>query len=293
MNNLAKQNILPEVHLTEVGLTGLDGVDEATFFEIGVDLVRSEHGLQWAIGDWYNAIPAGKGNRYVEDEGKAKACLEVGLNPNTARECGRVARKFRTANRLAALTFKHHQQLAIDDLAQLQRTELLKLAVAGSPTKKGGESRMWSSTRLKEERDKLLGILPPEPIDGFTEKADALTEAVVSVLPKTAGRRAVNTTKAGIKKLAADMQHEFNNAVEKKVDEELKAQRQNLRDAEAKAKEEFERTINMKAGVKAFMNRDEFMLVRACLHPDKNSHPRAGEAFTIFNRLADVKSWEK
>ena len=152
---------------------------------------------------------------------------------------------------------------------------------------------MWSSKRLKEERDKLLGILPPEPVDGFVEKVDALTEAVVSVLPKTAGRRAVNQTKTGLKKLAADMQHEFTNAVEKKVDENLKIQRENLKKAKAKSEEEFDRTIKMKAGVRAFMDRDEFMLVRACLHPDRNTHPKAGEAFTIFNRLADVKAWDK
>ena len=291
MNELTEQNTQPRI--TEIGMSGLDAVDEVTFFQIGHKLVQAEHGLQWAIGDWYNAIPAGESGRYGDDEGKAKACLEVGLNPNTARECGRVARKFNTANRLAVLTFKHHQQLAIDELAPLQRTELLKLAAAGSPARKNGGYVVWSSKRLKEERDKLMGILPPEPVDGFTEKADALTEAVVSVLPKTAGRRAVNTTKNGIKKLAADMQHEFNSAVDKKVGEKVKSQRQNLNDLEAKAKEEFDRTIKMKAGVKAFMSKDEFMLVRACLHPDKNSHPRASEAFTIFNRLAEVKSWNK
>jgi len=273
----------PNVGITDIGLPDISGLDEATFFELGHRLVQAEHGLQWAIGDWYNAIPWGN---------KEKACVEVGLNYRTAKECGIVSSKFKMTTRVVILSFKHHRQLVHADIGKGQRTELLRLAVAGSPAKNGA-SKIWSSARLKEERDKLLGLSPPAPVDGFAEKVHTLTEAVVSVLPKSAGRRSVNKTKSGIQKLAADMQHDFHKAVEKQVDLDLKVQRENLRTAKADAQEEFDRTIKMQAGVKAFMTREEFILVRSCLHPDKNSHPRAGEAFTIFNRLADVKAWDK
>jgi hypothetical protein len=288
MNELAQQNTQPRI--TEIGMSGLDGMDEATFFDMGHKLVQAEHGLQWAIGDWYNAIPAGSANQYVKAEGKMKACLEVGLNPENARKSGRVSKIFASGLRRPLLSFKHHKDIMHDDLMRPDYVRLLDRAIEGSPLK-GGNIKIWSARRLKEERDRMLGIIPAEPVDGFVEKVDALTEAVVSVLPKTAGRRAVNTTKTGLRKLAADMQHEFTNAVEKKVDEDLKVIRGNLEKAKAKSEEEFDRTIKMKAGVRAFMDRDEFMLVRACLHPDRNTHPKADEAFTIFNRLADVKSW--
>jgi len=283
MNELAEQSQQFTDGITEVGLVGADDLDEADFFEAGRVIVKAEHGLQWAIGDWYNLIKWGD---------KEKACERIGLKDSTAKTYGAVASTFIMATRMANLPFGHHVVAAHEDIRKGKRTELLKLAIEGTPNKNGVNVR-WSAKRLKEERDKILGIMPPEPVDGFVEKVDALTEAVVSVLPKTAGRVAVNKTRKGVQKLAADMQHEFNKAVDKKVDESLKVQRDNLKTAKTKAKDEFERTINMQAGVKAFMNREEFILVRSCLHPDKNSHPKANEAFTIFNRLADVKAWDK
>jgi len=281
MNELT-QNTQPNMRILGIGLPDLDGMDEAEFFDIGHQLVDVGVGLQWAVGDWYNAIPWGD---------REKACVEVGLKYSTAKTYGAVAGRIKMANRMANLSFKHHTIAAHEDISKGQRTELLKLALAGSPAKKNGGYVMWSSKRLKEERDKILGITPREPIEGFAEKADAVTEAVVNALPKSAGKRAVNTARSGMNKLAADMKHDFNNAVEKQVDEDLKVIRGNLKTAQTKAKDEFTRTIKMQAGVKAFMNRDEFILVRSCLHPDKNTHPKASEAFTIFNRLADVKAW--
>ena len=47
----------------------------------------------------------------------------------------------------------------------------------------------------------------------------------------------------------------------------------------------------MGAGIKAFLTKKEFILIRSCLHPDKNTHPKATEAFQAFNKLADVKNW--
>jgi len=186
MNELEKKQV--NMAISEVGLSGLDGIDEATFFDIGHKLVQAEHGLQWAIGDWYNAIPWGD---------KEKACNEVGQPYLTAQKYGQIASKYQIRTRVRNLSFKHHRTLVHADLGESDRTLLLQMAITGSPTNKDGEFKKWSSKRLKEERDKLLGIIPPEPVDGFVEKVDALTEAVVSVLPKTAGRVAVNKTKKG------------------------------------------------------------------------------------------------
>lgn len=272
---------MKQPRITEIGLPSLDWMDEATFFELGHRLVNAEHGLQWAIGDWYNAIPWGD---------KEKACNKVGLNFRTARENGLVSGVFKYGARAPELTYSHHRKIIHADINKSQRTELLKLAVAGS---KNGACKAWSSERLREERDKILGILPPEPVDGFVEKVDALTEAVIDALPKVAGKKAINTAKRGLKKLADDMQHEFTRAVDKRVDEKLKGRRERLKSIEDEAKATFDNAVRIKAGVKAFMTKAEFALVRSCLHPDKNPHPKANEAFTIFNRLADVKAWDK
>ncbi|NEX15785.1 MAG: hypothetical protein C1943_03870 [Halochromatium sp.] len=66
-----------------------------------------EQGMQWAIGDWYNAIPWGD---------KEAACNKAGLNYNTAFNYGQVAKRFEFTLRKVNCTFSHHQRLAIDAL---------------------------------------------------------------------------------------------------------------------------------------------------------------------------------
>lgn len=290
MNELTKQSAFS---ITEVGLTGLDDLNEDEFFALGRQIVQAEQGLQWAIGDWYNSIPKGYRNSHGSEDGKQAACEAVGLNFKTAYQYGKTAREFSFANRLAKLTFTHHFRLIHDDLTHGQRLHLLEMAERGTPDK-NGEYRPWTVKRMLEDRDKLLDIAPPpEPIEEFNDKVEGLTKAVAGALPKAAGKKAINATRRGLQKLADDMRHEFDNVVNKKVEETVKGQRENLRQAKDRAEEEFNRTIKMKAGVKAFMTKAEFTLVRSCLHPDKNSHPKASEAFTIFNRLADVKAWDR
>jgi hypothetical protein len=70
--------------------------------EAGRFLAKIEHGMQWAIGDWYNGIR----DEYGE---KKAACERAGLNYKTARAYGNVASKYEVSRRLDTLRFDHHQ----------------------------------------------------------------------------------------------------------------------------------------------------------------------------------------
>ena len=74
--------------------------------------------MQWAIGDWYNAI---------KGEGKQEACERVGLDYKNSQLCATVCSKFSMPAR-AGIPFVHHKVLSVNDLTDNQRMSLLKLA---------------------------------------------------------------------------------------------------------------------------------------------------------------------
>lgn len=267
MNALSKN-----VDITEVGINGLGDLTENQFFKVGERLSSIDKGLQWAIGDWYNAIPWGD---------KAAACERAGLNYDTARTYGVVASAFKIDTRVSILAFKHHQMLTHSDLTKTDRKRLLKKA----------EVEGMSSAKLKHERDIILGLAAPAPTRVYDASVDALEASVTASLPEGTGKKTINSVVKGLKKEAAKLKHEFTAAVEQRAEEKSKVQRENMKTAQHRADEQYEKAVHMAAGVKAFMTKKEFLLVRACLHPDKNPNPKANEAFTIFNRLADVKDW--
>ena len=123
-----------ELEITSTGIDGLETVEELVFFEYGHKLAEAEHGLQWAIGDWYNAIPWGD---------KQKACERVGLNYKTAQDNATVAKIYQMSGRSGNLTFSHHRLLTTSDLAKVDRGKLLTRA----------KNEGWSGKRLKEERE--------------------------------------------------------------------------------------------------------------------------------------------
>lgn len=273
MNELAK--------ITETGLVGIENLAEKEFFDQGRKLAKMEHGLQWAIGDWYNNIPRGTGNQYEGTEGKAAACKLVGLNAKTARDYAATARQFAMSTRIDIASFKHHRILTIGELTPQDRKRLLQRAI----------EHKWSSSRLQKERDIFLGR-PQEPeTKSFDDGIKRLEAEVEKTLPKETNKATINKVKSGIEKLAKEMKHDFTDAVEKSAEAKSKIQRDALKKVQAEAEAARESAIKMKAGVKAFMTKEEFTLIRSCLHPDKNPNPKAEKAFTIFNRLADVKNW--
>lgn len=267
---------MPETNspqVTGVGFTGLDNLSEDEFFEVGFRLHDMERGMQWCIGDWFNAIPWGD---------KKAACEKVGISYKHAAKCGSVCEVYQSLPRSKLLGFVHHQTVAVEALSDGQRLDLLKQA----------EKEGWSSARLKTERDSVLGLEPPVPTKSLDTTAESLVEAVKETLPKSASKKTVTAATRAVKKIYTDMKHEFVKSVQQEAKRQTEDDKKRLRELRKDAEKERERIVQMKVGVKAFMSKEEFTLVRSCLHPDKNPHPKAGEAFNIFNKLADVKSWD-
>jgi hypothetical protein len=246
--------------LTNTGLNLPADCSEEEFFEAGRFLSNIERGMQWAIGDWYNAIPWGD---------KEAACEKAGLRFKTACDFGKVCKKFEFPTRVGKLSFEIHRKLSHDALTPDQRADLLTEAA----------EQKWSAARLTKERDKLLGKPEKIPLLGFDEKVDA----VVADLPKTTSGQ----VKTAIKRVFSDLKHGFQNEVESEVKRRLTVDRAKVLELRAEAEAERDLARKIRYGIDSHMTHDEFLLIRSCLHPDR--HPdqpdKFGKAFEVFNRL--------
>lgn len=246
--------------LTNTGLNLPENFTEDEFFEAGRFLSSIERGMQWAIGDWYNAIPWGD---------KEAACEKAGLNFGSSRIQAQVCSVFKSEERSSLLSFAHYYRLSTDALTPDQRAALLAEAV----------EHKWSAARLTKERDKLLGKPEKIPLLGFDEKV----ESVVAELPNKTSAK----IKTSIKRVFSDLKHGFQNEVETEVGRRLSVERTKILELRAEAEAERDLARKIRYGIDSHMTHDEFLLIRSCLHPDR--HPdqqeKFGKAFEVFNRL--------
>lgn len=260
--------------VTNHGLNLPGNMPDDEFFKVGEALAAIERGMQWAIGDWYNAIP--NGSKWVGDNGKKTACDRAGLNHRTASDYAAVCRAFSMPARAVVdgVTFRHHRMLAVDGLTGAQRQRLLKDTAANG----------WSSKQLTQERDKLLGTYV-EPVK--VDSSDAIREFVEDALPTLPGKYQKQVARA-VKYAALKLADDYESTVQHAVDDRIKSERERIRKREHEAKAEMEQAIKIRAGAKQFMTESEFKLVRSLLHPDKHGgDARYVKAFEIFNRLAE------
>lgn len=246
---------------TNTGLQLPEHFTEDEFFEAGRWLSRVVQGMQWAIGDWYNAIPWGD---------KEAACEKAGLNYAAARACGSVCSVFPNVVRHNNLGFEHHKKLSIQGLTEEQRIDLLEKSMINN----------WSSARLTKERDRLLGRDERVPLLTFDGKVQRLIET----LPASATKK----TKAALTQVVHDLRHDFETEVEHVVKERLKQQREKLLALEKEAQEERDRARALRMNLDGLMTEEEYRLIRGCLHPDRAPEDRKasfGKAFDIFTRL--------
>ena len=250
--------------VTNTGLNLPEDCTHEQHHQVGIALAKIEHGMQWAIGDWYNRIAWGD---------KEQACVDAGLNYKTAKDMGAIASVFQMSSRNDILSFSHHKTLSIKDLSQDQRNQLLKDA----------EENKWSGARLKTERNLLLGIEPKAPSVDLSKSIEDAVNTMVDNLPDRPSKKKITADiKKVLTKLSDDLKHDFNSAVDKAV----KVERLRLSDLRSEKEAELEKASNMRKQVNGFMTRDEFQLVRSCLHPDKHGgNNRYTKAFDIFNRL--------
>lgn len=256
--------------LTNTGLMLPEDCTEEEFFEAGRFLSRIEQGMQWAIGDWYNAIERGTGNKYHNVEGKKSACERAGIDPKTAATYASVCSVFTNSTRVEQVSFDVHRRIAVRDLTSEQRLYLLSQAA----------SQRWSGSRITKERDRLLGRDERVPLLTF----DAKVEKLMETLPAAATKK----TKTALKQVVADLRHDFETEVEHVLQDRLKAQRERLHKLEKEAQEERDRARNLRMNLDGLMTEEEYRLVRSCLHPDRAPEDRKTQftkAFDIFTRL--------
>lgn len=247
--------------LTNTGLQLPEHFTEEEFFEAGRFLSRIEQGMQWAIGDWYNAIPWGD---------KQAACEKAGLNFNTARIYGNVCAVFQIDMRISNLSFSKHQSLVTQELTDIQRAELLEKSA------KNG----WTAARLTKERDRLLGRDERVPLLTFDGKVQRLYEA----LPASATKK----TRAALTQVVNDLRHDFETEVEHVVKERLKQQRERILLLEQEAQADRDRARELSMNLDGLITEEEYRLILGCLHPDRAPEDRKqvfGKAFSIFMRL--------
>lgn len=122
----------------DIGPSGLIVNGTPTFEQwrdFGNSLIRKRFSLQWAIGDWINYGEAHYGQKYTT------AITETKLSYGTLRNYASVAGRVKPQNRVAALSWSHHEAVAKLDPARqsvilqlahrkrLNRTQTRQLAV--------------------------------------------------------------------------------------------------------------------------------------------------------------------
>lgn len=179
---------------------------------------------------------------------------------------------FKNGSRLPNLHYSHHNILAIQQLTDVQRSDLLEKA----------RENQWTAARLKKERDLLLGR--PEKV--ATLEFDAQVDSLLKELPPSVSKKAKNE----VVKVYNNMKREFVATVEKEVNKRVQSERDRLLEIEKQAQADREKAGKMLAGITPIMTQDEFKTIRSLLHPDR--HPEDSEkynqAFTVFNRLLET-----
>jgi len=246
--------------VTETGIRFTKSITREEHREVGLTLGRIEHGLQWAIGDWYNAIRWGD---------KEEACEAAGIGYRKATQYGWVASQYQITGRIVNLSFTHYEQAL--SVPEPQRASLLERAAA----------ECWSIRQLRKERDKLLGkekpLLPAPAID---DKVNALLASLPS--------RVSGQVKKEIQSVFNDLKQSYQNDVRAGVREHMKKRTQDINQMNKEAEEMMEAAQKLRRGVKAFMDTTEYKLILGCLHSDRECDPgRKDKAFQIFRRMGD------
>ena len=87
--------------LTTIGWD-LTNINEDQWNDAGEILVKIDQARQWWLGDWWNACAWG--------DGKA-ACERIGVNYQTASNCGDVSKSIQLSRRRVNLSFSHHYEV--------------------------------------------------------------------------------------------------------------------------------------------------------------------------------------
>jgi len=271
--------------LTDVGLNLPTNYTTTEFEEAGKFLANIEKGVQWAIGDWFNAIPNGMV--------KKEACEKAGINYGTATNYGYVANIFPIEARTSALSFTHYTALKHSELTPEARAQLIHLAT----------EKKTSSAQLKVLINERLGIAPKNEIEGLENKFDALRDTFAESLPKGLSSKLASKVKGELFKITDSMSKDFTTQVNKAAAEKIKEVKAKALQREFEAEETLKEINKVRSNVTSFISQEEFKLIRSCLHTDKYTgndpaqKDRLQKAFNAFSKLSDVNEvlnkWSK
>ena len=325
MKHMIEDTGLEGLELSEVGMKLPEDITQHQHYLIGLELAKLEKGLQWAIGDWFDAIKWGK---------KADICKVVGINYGTANNCAVVCREFQITRRRAKLTFTHHREVV-----SLERSEQERL-LDWSVKKKIGVTTLRNEVKAlqakKVEGARLppnIGAPPPAPpppdvsfepsamdhmptdeeaaqhaadlgIDLDADKpiyskqqldAEVLNALSAEILKQSQDAdaekriaKALNRQHKRVMKFVENLEPQVKARVFKESYRTVKQRWQELYEYERVLKKESERVIKCQSTVDCFMSREEFRLVLSCLHPDKQPEERRdryNKAFDIIKRM--------
>ena len=117
--------------LSAIGWNLPANMTEEDWKNAGSFLVQVDQARQWWLGDWWNGCSWGEGQ---------SACAEIGVDYQTAQNCGQVAKKFQISRRREKLSFSHHAEVCpIDDPAM--QDKLLDWCLSGPKRKTVRELR--------------------------------------------------------------------------------------------------------------------------------------------------------
>jgi len=130
---------LPKASITEMGATFQKSLTVDEWRDIGRRIERVRGAMGWILGDWFNAGKrfAGLPKGFHTEEEEAQAVtglvsvdpLHFKVNSKFVFNCAYVCRRFPPAERVAELSFAHHQEVASMPSAA-ERRKWLKKAVA-------------------------------------------------------------------------------------------------------------------------------------------------------------------
>lgn len=121
-----------------------------------------------------------------------------------------------------------------------------------------------------------------------TASLNALLAEQMAKLPKSASRALLAAAKRMDKASVAVMQDCLDRKsaeLEREMNIKLQEQRDTLIKLQKEAEAEEKQWANLITPLHGLMTRDEFLLVRGCLHPDKHDNdPKYNKAYDIFSR---------
>lgn len=132
-----------------------------------------------------------------------------------------------------------------------------------------------------------------EPI-GDEKEIERIGQALLDSLPKNSQAKALRN----VEKLQGALQAHYERRYWDKVREKMKDERKRIGDREKELKEETERLVKFRAGIKPFMSEQDYKAMAGILHPDRANgdtklEKRLNRLTVVWNKIGVNAGWRK